>query len=418
MRWEPIRYSIGDEVEDWLYKTLLLGPKISQVEQCPLLSQCSLYYVNKDVLFNGSQKSETFLSEIFSLFVASHYRNSPNDIQTLSDSPSHEIFVLMAPFKPLRIVCAIQVSFEGKCNKNACVKQGNLIPWVIYENFFDDQFLDKLGMRIVRVAVHPSMLSMGYGSLALLTLTNLFIDRHESHSSKSEHNAYTTGEQCSKNSISVDYNPSCIMCDDQSTLFHPINTIKTPNIDWIGSSFGVSERLLNFWKRSNFNPVCIKQTQSKTTGEFSIVLLKAIGNKTDEFDGMKTLFLERFVPLLSYSFKNLSPTLALSLIYSSNAKVLDKKIHFSKDEVNRLTKFSNGLIDIKSIMDILPDLSRSYFYQNDLNKLSVVSQIALLMIGCQRKTVKEVAEYLSLDCFKVINLIISTIGTLLSTDLK
>jgi len=32
-----------------------------------------------------------------SLFVTSHYKNSPNDLQMLSDAPAHGLFVLCGP---------------------------------------------------------------------------------------------------------------------------------------------------------------------------------------------------------------------------------------------------------------------------------------------------------------------------------
>lgn len=34
-----------------------------------------------------------------SLFISSHYKNSPNDLQLLSDSPSHLVFVLAGPLR-------------------------------------------------------------------------------------------------------------------------------------------------------------------------------------------------------------------------------------------------------------------------------------------------------------------------------
>ena len=34
-----------------------------------------------------------------SLFVSSHYKNTPNDLQLLSDAPSHRLFVLLGPIR-------------------------------------------------------------------------------------------------------------------------------------------------------------------------------------------------------------------------------------------------------------------------------------------------------------------------------
>lgn len=53
-----------------------------------------------------------------SLFISSHYKNSPNDLQLISDSASHMIFVLVGPLKTNEegkaempdVLCAIQVA--------------------------------------------------------------------------------------------------------------------------------------------------------------------------------------------------------------------------------------------------------------------------------------------------------------------
>lgn len=376
---EPIRYSPGDPVEKWLNNSLLLIPTIHPIQSCSLPSECSIFHVNKSVLFSGHHKSEEFLNEIFSLFISSHYRNSPNDLQILSDSPNHEIFVQMTPTRPSRVICAIQVSFEGKCNKNSFTKEGNLIPWVVYDNFFDDSFLDLFGARIVRIATHPNLISMGYGSKALSDLT-VFLE--------------SSGDDTGCTS------------EEDNVLLHPLKNFKAPKINWIGSSFGLTEKLLNFWKKSGFSPVCIKQTPSKTTGEYSCLVLKM--NEAGYTD-FWSLFLHRFIPLLSFSFKDFTPTLALSLIYSSECKIPDKVFQFTDDEMKRLKMFSEGMLDVRSIIDILPDISKKFFYQKDLNKLSVVSQSILIMIGCQRKTVEDVSKYFGIEEFKIKNILINTI---------
>lgn len=53
-----------------------------------------------------------------SLFISSHYKNSPNDLQLISDSPSQIIFVLLGPLKKSEegktelpdILCAVQLA--------------------------------------------------------------------------------------------------------------------------------------------------------------------------------------------------------------------------------------------------------------------------------------------------------------------
>lgn len=43
------------------------------------------------------QASETFLQRMMALYVASHYKNTPNDLILMSDAPAHHLFVLLGP---------------------------------------------------------------------------------------------------------------------------------------------------------------------------------------------------------------------------------------------------------------------------------------------------------------------------------
>lgn len=51
---------------------------------------------------------------MMSLYVSSHYKNTPNDLQLLSDAPAHHMFVLLPPVSIEQtilpdILCVIQV---------------------------------------------------------------------------------------------------------------------------------------------------------------------------------------------------------------------------------------------------------------------------------------------------------------------
>jgi N-acetyltransferase 10 len=62
------------------------------------------------------------------------------------------------------ILVAIQVAFEGEISqknlsesmKRGVRPSGDLIPWTISEQFQDDKFGQLNGIRIVRIATHPS----------------------------------------------------------------------------------------------------------------------------------------------------------------------------------------------------------------------------------------------------------------------
>lgn len=187
---EPIRYSPGDNVEKWLNNLLCLDATIvsKSIQGCPHPSKCELYYVNRDTLFSYHPASEVFLQRMMALYVASHYKNSPNDLQMLSDAPAHHLFVLLPPINendntlpdPLVV---LQVALEGNISREAILKEmaqsgmrssGDMIPWIISTQFQDNDFATLSGARVVRIATHPDYARMGYGSRAMEALESFY----------------------------------------------------------------------------------------------------------------------------------------------------------------------------------------------------------------------------------------------------
>lgn len=149
---ESIRYKPGDPVEDWLNRILCLdasagiGPSlgISGCGGCPPKDECDLYYINRDTLFCYHKASEAFLQKLVGLFVASHYKNTPNDLQMMSDAPAHHLFCLLGPTNPNtntlpEILCAVHVCLEGEVSKQSIMHglsrgkraSGDMIPWTM-----------------------------------------------------------------------------------------------------------------------------------------------------------------------------------------------------------------------------------------------------------------------------------------------
>jgi N-acetyltransferase 10 len=124
--------------------------------------------VNRDTLFSYHPASEVFLQRMMALYVASHYKNQPNDLQMLSDAPAHHLFVLLPPIKddeevlPEPLV-VLQVALEGGLSKEIVSDAagrgrgavGDMIPWVISGQFLESGFAALKGGRIVRVACDP-----------------------------------------------------------------------------------------------------------------------------------------------------------------------------------------------------------------------------------------------------------------------
>lgn len=174
---ESIRYGEGDPMEEWLNRVLCLNPpKDAVISGTPAPEKCELYYVNRDALFSFHKAAEKFLANLMSIYVAAHYKNSPDDLQMLSDAPAHHIFVLMSPVSSEetslpQILAVVQICLEGEISRQTVVSTqekgkrtaGDLIPWTLSQQFLDSEFPQLCGARIVRVAVHPEFQGCAFG---------------------------------------------------------------------------------------------------------------------------------------------------------------------------------------------------------------------------------------------------------------
>ncbi|XP_061182821.1 RNA cytidine acetyltransferase-like [Saccostrea echinata] len=428
---ESIRYANGDPVEQWLYDLLCLdAANVTRISSgCPLPESCDLYYINRDTLFSYHKASEAFLHRIMALYVSSHYKNTPNDLQLLSDAPAHHIFALLGPVDPNQtslpeVLCVLQVCLEGEISKASIMNSlsrgkrasGDLIPWTISQQFQDHDFPGLSGARVVRIATHPDYQSMGYGSRALSLLKQ-----------------YYKGEVVSL-SESVDTEPQTNVIDDQEVnlleervtprknlppLLMKLSERKPEKLDYLGVSYGLTSGLLKFWKKNGFVPVYLRQTPNDLTGEHSCIMLHLLTEEEGEEERRQESWLQafwkdfrrRFVSLLSYQFKNFTPSMALSILEQkqfksakSNLLVRELELYFTKYDVKRLELYAQNMVDYHLIVDLLPAISRLYFLNQINVQLSIVQSALLLGLGLQHKTVEDLEKELDLPSSQLLGL--------------
>lgn len=427
---EPIRYAPGDPVENWLNKLLCLDVSLSKsakfaTKGTPHPSQCNLFFVNRDTLFSYHPVSEAFLQKMMALYVASHYKNSPNDLQLMSDAPAHQLFVLLPPIEDgdNRIpdpLCVIQLALEGEISKESVRKSlsrghragGDLIPWLISQQFQDEEFASLSGARIVRIATNPEYSGMGYGSRALELLQDYyqgkFTDISESNSINDTTISRITEEELQNSSLKDE-----IKLRDAKSL--PPLLLKLSEkppyfLHYLGVSYGLTPQLHKFWKKAGFVPVYLRQTPNELTGEHTSVMLQVLENRENKWlQEFAKDFHKRFIQLLSYEFKKFSAVQSLNIIEAielgegtekSNKKLTREDIDaiMSPFDFKRLESYANNLLDYHVIVDLLPLISNIYFNkrtENDIN-LSSVQAAILLAIGLQRKDMDQISKELNL----------------------
>lgn len=425
---ESIRYANGDPVEKWLNNLLCLDasvvPRISS--GCPLPEKCDLYYINRDTLFSYHKASEMFLQRIMSLYVASHYKNTPNDLQLMSDAPAHHLFCLLGPVEPTQttlpeVLCVVQVCLEGEISKDTILNSlsrgkrasGDMIPWTISQQYNDSEFGSLSGGRIVRIATHPDFQKMGYGKRALQQLIDYYSGNIPNLHEDSVHNGKI--DEITDNDIEENLMEEVIKPrKNLPPLLLKLSERAAENLDYLGVSYGLTSNLLKFWKHAEFIPVYLRQSANELTGEHSCIMLRSLNS--DVTDGwLKEYWLDfrkRFISLLSYQFKKFSSSLGLSML-QTKLKNLDTVHSLTKEELNflftnydlkRLDLYSKNMVDYHLIMDLLPEVARQYFLKKLDISLSAVQTAILLGIGLQRKSVDDLQKELDLPSSQILGL--------------
>lgn len=425
---ESIRYRPGDDVEKWLTDLLCLDAMSVPViySGCPPPDECDLYYINRDTLFCYHKASEAFLQRLVALFVASHYKNTPNDLQMMSDAPGHHLFCLLGPVdiesKSLpEVLVVIQVCLEGQLSRTSIFEglsrnkraAGDLIPWTVAQQYQDKDFPSLSGARIVRIATHPDYMGMGYGSRALTLLKKYYEFQipciYENVPSKSIESV--TEEELGLLEETIEPKKSL------PPLLLKLSERTPERLDYLGVAYGLTLPLLKFWKRAGFVPVYLRQTTNELTGEHSCIMLHVLHTSENAEAGLwlqefGSDFRRRFLSLLGFQFSSFPSALALSVLQNKfckpNSKVLSHSeldMFMTKYDVKRLEMYANNLADFHLVMDLLPALARLYFlnYMGEV-RLPAVQCAILLGMGLQHKTAETLAGELEIETTQLLGL--------------
>ncbi|XP_071515756.1 RNA cytidine acetyltransferase isoform X2 [Panulirus ornatus] len=368
--------------------------------------------------------SEKFLAQLMSLLVSSHYRNTPDDMQTLSDAPAHHLFVLLPPQEETKgnclppVISVVQVALEGKISKSSVMSAmtqgekpaGDLIPWTISNQFQNYDFPQLSGVRIVRIATHPNLQGKGYGSQALSQLNNYYAQA-------ASHAGFT-------DTPTPEAKLSSLVQDDQVGLLeeklgpnvHALPLLQSLSerppeaLHYMGVSYGATQQLLTFWKRAGFSPVYLSQVSSSVTGEHTMIMLKVLGEGKEAraeswladlwFDYRK-----RLITLLGCCFKSYDCKFALNVLTNNIYKkikevpsIAELNLHVTRGDLQRLEEFVRHQCELPLIADILPALSHLYFLRKIPDfKLKPLQAAILCGIGVQRKAVLTLASELEVE---------------------
>jgi len=457
---EPIRYGSGDPVERWLNDLLCLEAEkhLPESPPCPAPRDCQLFHVCRDTLFSGHASAERFLLGITGLFVSSHYKNSPNDLQLLADAPNHHIFVLTSPVTSATsnalptVLVAIQVAIEGSLSlssvrqsaRGSFAPHGDLIPWTLSQQLGDERFPTLSGARIVRIATHPRAERMGFASRAMALLTSYYAD-----------GTATVAEAAASTQAVPVAKPSNSLLDvpkPRSSLPPLLTSLAdrpAEALDWLGTAYGLTLDLFRFWRtRVHMTPLYISLTPNATTGEYTAICLRSLNragaSSPDWLAKFSADVRRRIIQNLGGEHRRLPTDLAVSLLRSAafesavgkvvdrSADLLPERLAVNADaattttssssrppvtpaaaaaavagsfgltlhDMARLDRYAAGRADYRLVADLTPRLADYFFrgaFDDSALSLAPSQEGALAAIGLQRKSMAEYAADAGLE---------------------
>merc|ERR1719469_778000 len=397
----------------------------------PAPSDCELYHVHRDALFSFHQLSEAFLQKMMGLYTSAHYKNSPNDLQMLSDAPAHAVFVLLNGKQENTgrlpdIIAVVQVALEGKISRKTVEAQlarghrsaGDLIPWTISQQFGDSNFGSLSGARIVRIAVHPSLQGMGYGTRAVDLLVRFYngeiIDLDGD--GVSDDDGASDDASTASNEIDPD-NKELKPRKNLPPLLLPLTSINAPRLDWIGTSFGITCSLQRFWNRCNMTLLYLRQTVNQLTGEHTAIVLRSLQTSRYQYDWLPAFHVDsqrRLLSLFAGPFRHFNVKMASDLLSDSapgdqeESTKRGQRSKITNAELSTLlTPYDQQRLDLyaRNLCDHhLLAVSKLYFSHRMGPEFSVskVQEALLCGIGLQLKTVDQLAEELRLPSHQIL----------------
>ncbi len=264
---EPVRWAENDPLESFIFKALLLDAKPSKVDDFPKsdINQYRFRKLDPDAL----SRNEALLSQLFGLLVLAHYQTRPFDLRHLLDGGNIRIYGL---FYQDALVATTLTAEEGDIEEELITPiymgqrrvRGHLLPQSLSNQVGIESSVRFKGLRVLRIAVHPDLQGLGLGQ----------------------------------------------------RLFNAIATeASRQGLDYVGTLFGATTDLVEFWRRCGLHPVRIGVTRDSASGTHSALMIKAVSRKGMSVqEEARERFADQFHWLLMDGLAELEADLVVTLL--------------------------------------------------------------------------------------------------------
>ncbi len=259
----PIRWRSGDPLEALVNQLLLL--------KAPLPSaQTDGGAVAAKVIDRARlAHQDAMLEKLFGLLVQSHYRTSPNDLRQLLDGPGTQLRMIEQAGEPQAVLVTreeggFEPALADLVARGERRPQGHLLAQSLATHVGSREALTARWRRVVRIATHPERRRQGLG---------------------------------------------------QTLLDEDMAAAKQQGVALYGATFGAEASLLRFWLALGFTPLRLGMTRETSTGEFAVMVAKALTSEGEAVLGdLRERFQMALPALLAFELKALPAEVLVVLL--------------------------------------------------------------------------------------------------------
>jgi len=269
---EPIRWPQDDPLERFVFDALLLDAQAADdlLVREATVDACSVERVERDELLHD----DALLRQLFGLLVSAHYRTSPLDLRHLLDGPNVSVWLMRRQGQVVATALTVREGGFAEALAAAIYRgerrpRGHLIPQslALHSGFAAAPRLS--GERIMRIAVHPAAQRRGLGTRLVQAI---------------------------------------------------LEQAQGDGLDFIGSSFGATAELLDFWRRMALLPVRLGLTREASSGTHSVIVLRPLSAAGGQlYAAVRARFLSHLPALLRDGMDEVDADVAAMLLQGAHA---------------------------------------------------------------------------------------------------
>jgi len=264
---EPVRWAAGDPVEALVFRLLALDAEPPPAEALPAdaASIATIAPEDRDRL----AADEAGLAEAFGLLVQAHYRTRPRDLRNLLDGPSIGVVTARSGG---HVVGVALWAREGGFDRDTAAAitagrrrpHGHLIPETLAAHLGLGHAPERVGARVLRLAVHPALRRSGLGRRLVEGVAE---------------------------------------------------AARNADCDYLGASFAGEPELLAFWRACELEPVRVSLYPGAISGAHALLMLRPLNAAGTALTAEARAVLADDLPVaLGGSLRELAPDLAASVL--------------------------------------------------------------------------------------------------------